>query len=75
MLPELACLMLTSFSDEEALFQSVVAGASGYVLKQIRSRDLIADSIECVMRGQLYDANISLVKQNSFKLTDSLAWM
>ena len=35
--PRTACLMLTSFADDEALFQAIMAGASGYVLKQIRS--------------------------------------
>jgi DNA-binding NarL/FixJ family response regulator len=42
-MPDLACLMLTSFADDEALYSSVMAGAAGYVLKQIRSRDLIDD--------------------------------
>jgi two-component system, NarL family, response regulator DevR len=41
--PGVACLMLTSFADDEALYASVMAGAAGYVLKQIRSRDLVAD--------------------------------
>ncbi|WP_344340734.1 response regulator transcription factor [Kitasatospora putterlickiae] len=41
-LPEIKCLMLTSFSDDEALFDSIMAGASGYVLKAIRGTDLIA---------------------------------
>ena len=39
-MPELACLMLTSFADDEALFDAIMAGASGYVLKQIRGADL-----------------------------------
>ena len=42
-MPELICLMLTSFADDEALYASVMAGAAGYVLKQIRARDLIED--------------------------------
>ena len=42
-MPELVCLMLTSFADDEALYASVMAGAAGYVLKQIRARDLIED--------------------------------
>ncbi len=41
--PDLVCLMLTSYADDEALYASVMAGASGYVLKQIRARDLIED--------------------------------
>jgi two-component system, NarL family, response regulator DevR len=40
-MPEVACLMLTSFGDDEALFDAIMAGASGYVLKQIKGTDLI----------------------------------
>lgn len=43
-MPDLACLMLTSFDDEEALLDAVMAGAAGYVLKQISGTDLVAAS-------------------------------
>ncbi len=39
--PATKVLMLTSFADDEALFASIMAGASGYVLKQVRSNDLV----------------------------------
>ncbi|MGH3657229.1 MAG: response regulator, partial [Micromonosporaceae bacterium] len=39
--PPPACLMLTSFSDDEALFDAIMAGAAGYVLKQVSSNDLV----------------------------------
>lgn len=49
--PDVACLMLTSFADDEALFSAIMAGASGYVLKQIRGNDLI-DGIRRVAAGE-----------------------
>ena len=49
--PRTACLMLTSFADDEALFQAIMAGAAGYVLKQIRSSDLV-DAVRRVAAGQ-----------------------
>src|SRR3954471_20907684 len=54
-LPGLACLMLTSFSDEEALFDAVMAGASGYVLKQIHGSDLVGAVRTLAAGGSLLD--------------------
>ena len=50
-MPEVACLMLTSFGDDEALFDAVMAGAAGYVLKQIRGTDLVG-AVRTVASGQ-----------------------
>lgn len=50
-LPQVACLMLTSYSDDEALFEAIIAGAAGYVLKQVRGGELI-DAIRRVARGE-----------------------
>jgi DNA-binding NarL/FixJ family response regulator len=49
--PDIACLMLTSYADDEALFASVMAGASGYVLKQVGGSTLIED-VHRVAAGQ-----------------------
>lgn len=48
--PELNCLMLTSFDDDEALFNAIMAGASGFVLKQVLGADLL-DAIRTVAAG------------------------
>ncbi|HEY5354355.1 MAG TPA: response regulator transcription factor [Streptosporangiaceae bacterium] len=50
-MPQLACLMLTSYADDEALFGAIMAGAAGYVLKQIRGNDLVA-AVRTVASGQ-----------------------
>ncbi|MFI6847777.1 response regulator transcription factor [Kitasatospora sp. NBC_00085] len=50
-MPDLACLILTSFDDEEALLDSIMAGASGYVLKQISGTDLVS-AVRTVASGQ-----------------------
>ena len=49
--PEIQCLILTSYDDDDALFAAVMAGASGYLLKQIRSSSL-TDAIRAVAAGQ-----------------------
>jgi two-component system, NarL family, response regulator DevR len=48
--PKIACLMLTSFSDDEALFDAIMAGAAGYLLKDVKGNDLI-DAIRRVAAG------------------------
>ncbi len=54
--PELACLMLTSFADNEALNASVLAGARGYVLKNVRGDDLVG-AIRRVADGEMLLSN------------------
>ena len=49
--PEIAALILTSYDDDEALFSAIMAGAAGYVLKQIRGTDLV-DAVRRVAAGQ-----------------------
>lgn len=53
--PDLACLMLTSFADDEALFDAILAGAAGYVLKQIRGADLVGAVRTVAAGGSLLD--------------------
>jgi two-component system, NarL family, response regulator DevR len=54
--PKVACLMLSAFANDDALFSAIIAGARGYVLKQIRGNDLV-DSIRKVGAGeQLLDS-------------------
>ncbi|MED7955081.1 response regulator transcription factor [Streptomyces sp. BE20] len=50
-MPDLACLILTSFDDEDALLDAIMAGASGYVLKQISGTDLVS-AVRTVASGQ-----------------------
>ena len=49
--PEIGCIMLTSFADDEALFASIMAGAAGYLLKQVRGNDLVT-AIRRVAAGE-----------------------
>ena len=51
LLPDVRCLMLTSFTDDEALFDAIMAGASGYVLKEVRGAELV-ESIRDVAAGR-----------------------
>ena len=49
--PEIATLILTSYDDDEALFAAIMAGAAGYVLKQVRGNDLV-DAVRRIAAGQ-----------------------
>ncbi|MCU4182865.1 response regulator transcription factor [Acidiferrimicrobium sp. IK] len=49
--PEVACVMLTSFADDEALFASIMAGAAGYILKQVHGNELVT-AIRRVAEGE-----------------------
>jgi two-component system, NarL family, response regulator DevR len=50
-LPNTRVVILTSYPDEDAVLSAIVAGASGYLLKQVRARDLVA-ALEAVARGE-----------------------
>ena len=54
-MPELKCLMLTSYADDEALFSAILAGASGYVLKQVKGSDLVSAVRRVAAGGSLLD--------------------
>lgn len=54
-MPDLRCLMLTSFADDEALFDAIMAGAAGYVLKQVRSADILGAVRTVAAGGSLLD--------------------
>jgi two-component system response regulator DevR len=57
--PQIACLMLTSYADDEALFSAIMAGAAGYVLKEIGGSDLIGDIRRVSQGASLIDATLS----------------
>jgi len=50
-MPDTACIMLTSYADDEALFASIMAGSSGYVLKQVGGNSLV-DDVRRVAAGE-----------------------
>ncbi len=57
--PHIQCVILTSFADDEALFDSIMAGAAGYLLKQIKGNDLV-DAVRRVAAGQsLLDPHVT----------------
>ena len=69
--PTSSCLMLTSFADDEALFAAIMAGASGYVLKEVRSTELVASVRTVAAGGSLLDPD--LVRQVRTRLRQRAA--
>ena len=57
--PPPACLMLTSYSDDEALFGAIMAGASGYMLKEVSGNDLVAAVRTLATGGSLLHAGVT----------------
>lgn len=57
--PEVACLMLTSFADDQALREAILAGAAGYVLKEVRGSDLIGDIRKVATGHSLLDPELT----------------
>ena len=67
--PDLACLMLTSFADDEALFDAIMAGAAGYVLKQIRGADLVGAVRTVAAGGSLLDPRAAAAVMDRLRAT------
>jgi DNA-binding NarL/FixJ family response regulator len=65
--PPPACLMLTSYSDDEALFGAIMAGASGYMIKQVSGNDLVAAVRTLGSGGSLLDAGVSATVLNRLR--------
>ncbi|GAB3586991.1 response regulator transcription factor [Amycolatopsis endophytica] len=57
--PAPACLMLTSYSDDEALFGAIMAGAAGYLLKQVSGNDLLGSVRRIAAGGSLLDPELT----------------
>ena len=57
--PETRCLILTSFSDDQALFDAIVAGASGYVLNETKTSELVANIRKLAAGGTLIDPEVT----------------
>ncbi|ORT95295.1 DNA-binding response regulator [Frankia casuarinae] len=57
--PDVACLILTSYDDDEALFSTIMAGAAGYVLKEIRGNDLVSAIRTVAAGGSLLSPSVT----------------
>lgn len=66
-LPKLNCLMLTSYADDEALFDAIMAGASGFVLKQVLGSDLVNALRTVGAGGSLLDPRTTAALMNRIR--------
>jgi two-component system response regulator DevR len=66
-MPELRCLMLTSFTDEQAMLDAVLAGASGYVIKDVRGNDIVTAVREVGAGHSLLDGRAAAALMNRFR--------
>jgi two-component system, NarL family, response regulator DevR len=66
-MPNLNCLMLTSYSDDEALFHAIMAGASGFVLKQVLGTDLVNALRTVGSGGSLLDPRTTTALMNRIR--------
>ncbi len=66
-MPELRCLMLTSFTDEKAMLDAVLAGASGYVIKDVRGNDIVNAVREVGAGHSLLDGRAATALMNRFR--------
>jgi len=57
--PEIACIMLTSFADDDAVYAAIMAGAAGYVLKQVKGTDLVDGIRRVAAGGSLLDPSVT----------------
>ncbi|GAB3744062.1 two-component system response regulator DevR [Amycolatopsis oliviviridis] len=65
--PRLRCLMLTSYADDEALFTAIMAGASGFVLKQVLGNDLVSAIRTIADGGSLLDSRTTAALMNRIR--------
>ena len=67
--PEIASLMLTSFADDEAMLESTLAGAAGYVLKQVRGNALVENIRAAASGHSLLDPDLVERAKNRLRVT------
>ncbi|HEV2781594.1 MAG TPA: response regulator transcription factor [Actinophytocola sp.] len=67
MTPPPACLMLTSYSDDEALFGAIMAGAAGYMIKQVSGNDIVSAVRTLGAGGSLLDAGVTATVLNRLR--------